>query len=99
MFFLFLLFLLLQHKAGLLTPDEKSMVTSIFPGPSLYVTFFDQPDWSGHTYTFNSRYRYELTKFHFAGTPYGNDDIKSFRLQSLTTSFQLPGGCKPFRLE
>ena len=80
-------------KVGLMV-DGKSQVTSIYPGPAVFVTFYTEPDFTGYEYSFNANYHHELTHFHFEGTSLGNDAIKSIKIKSLTSSFQLPDECE-----
>lgn len=80
------------EKAGLVK-DGKSLITTIFPGDSLFVTFFSGPTFDGFDYTFNSNYHAELSKFHFKDSTVGNDAVKSFKLKSLTSTYQLPAAC------
>jgi len=80
-------------RTGLME-DGKSKVTAIFPGSSVFITFYTNSDFTGYDYTFNSNYHFELTRFHFAGTDFGNDQIKSVKVKSLTSSFTLPDVCE-----
>ena len=80
-------------RVGLMV-DGKSQVTSIYPGPAVFVTFYTEPDFTGYEYSFNANYHHELTHFHFEGTSLGNDAIKSIKIKSLTSSFALPDECE-----
>jgi len=80
-------------KTGLME-NGKSLMTAIFPGQSTFVTFYTNKDFTGYEYTFNSNYHFEMTRFHFKGTTIGNDEIKSIKLKSLTSSFMLPKECE-----
>lgn len=60
----------LSSECAGLMEGGKSLMTSIFPGESVYVTFYTNSDFTGYDYTFNSNYHHEMTQFHFKGTTY-----------------------------
>merc|ERR1711871_52062 len=80
-------------RVGLME-DNKSKLTSIYPGSATFVTFYTEADFSGYSYTYNQNYHHELTHFHFEGTNLGNDAIHSIKVSSLSSSFSLPEGCE-----
>ena len=52
---------------GLLTKEDKTMLTTIIPGPGTIVTFFSEDKFTGKQHTFTEETHKELSKFHFAG--------------------------------
>lgn len=84
--------------AGLIDND-KSLISTIIPGHSCWITFYSETDFTGYEDTWNSNYYERLTQWTYRGAAPGNDDIMSFKIKSETTGFELPSDCKNAYLE
>jgi hypothetical protein len=72
----------LLKKAGLVSADSKSDISTIIPGKDTGVTFYISEDFTGTHYTYTSGYHPDLTQIHLHGSNKGNDAIKSLIFNS-----------------
>jgi hypothetical protein len=88
-----------QLIAAGLVENDLSLISTVIPGESCWITFYSEPEFTGYEDTWNSKYHERLTQWTYRGAAPGNDDILSFILKSDTTDFQLPDDCKVSYLE